>query len=84
MDNIAPLLSSAARLLAILVKGGTHPQIRFREFFGANIRNRHMRRAYAQAVREFLVWCKRAHVASITDMQRSHVAAYVDVARRVG
>ena len=32
--------------------------MRFLEFFTANIRNRNTRRAYAQAVSEFLAWCE--------------------------
>ena len=32
--------------------------MRFLEFFAANIRNAHTRRAYAQATREFLAWCE--------------------------
>jgi hypothetical protein len=32
--------------------------VRFLEFFAANIRNPHTRRAYARAVVEFLAWCE--------------------------
>ena len=38
----------------------------------------HTRRAYAQATREFLAWCESAGVASITDVQPLHVAAYIE------
>ena len=51
---------------------------RFLEFFAARIRNRHTRRAYAQATREFLAWCETAGVASIADVKPLHVAAYVE------
>ena len=40
--------------------------IRFLEFFAANIRNPHTRRAYSRAVGEFLAWCSAAGVASAT------------------
>ena len=78
MNHIAPLPSSAPLISALVVTAGNHAQTRFREFFAANIRNRHTRRAYAQAVREFLAWCERADVASIADVRPLHVAAYVE------
>jgi integrase/recombinase XerC len=78
MNHIAPLPSSALLISALVVTAGDHAQTRFREFFAANIRNRHTRRAYAQAVREFLAWCERAGVTSITDVQPLHVAAYIE------
>ena len=48
--------------------------MRFLEFFAANIRNPHTRRAYSRAVEEFLAWCADAGVPSI--------AAVAAVARR--
>jgi integrase/recombinase XerC len=78
MNHLAPLPSSAPQIPTIVVAAGGHAQTRFWEFFAANIRNRHTRRAYAQAVREFLSWCERAGVASITDVQPLHVAAYIE------
>jgi hypothetical protein len=39
------------------------------EFFAANIRNPHMRRAYARAAEEFLAWCADAGVPSIAAVQ---------------
>ena len=56
----------------------TKPGRVFFEFFVANIRNRHTRRAYAQAMREFLAWCERAGVASIVDVKPLHVTAYIE------
>ena len=53
-------------------------QTRFWEFFAAQIRNRHTRRAYAQATQEFLTWCESAGVASIADVEPLHVAAYIE------
>ena len=78
MNRLAPLPSSAPPLPALVVRAGGHAQTRFWEFFAANIRNRHTRRAYALAVREFLDWCARAGVASITDVEPLHVAAYIE------
>jgi site-specific recombinase XerD len=40
--------------------------------------NRNTRRAYAQAVSEFLAWCEDRRVPSITAVQPVHVAGYID------
>ena len=63
---------------AVVAAAGAHARTRFWEFFAAQIRNRHTRRAYAIAAREFLAWCERAGVASIAEVQPLHVAAYVE------
>jgi site-specific recombinase XerD len=57
---------------------GARAQTRFFEFFAAQIRNKHTRRAYATAAREFLAWCESARVASIVDVKPLHVAAYIE------
>jgi hypothetical protein len=41
-------------LPALVVAGGDHASMRFLEFFAANIRNPHTRRAYYRAADEFL------------------------------
>jgi integrase/recombinase XerC len=63
---------------AAVAAAGTNAQIRFLEFFAANIRNKNTRRAYAQATREFLTWCESAGVASIIEVRPLHVAAYIE------
>jgi type II secretory pathway pseudopilin PulG len=69
----------AAPAVPVLVNAsGARAQIRFLEFFAANIRNKNTRRAYAQATREFLAWCESAGVASIDSVQPLHVAAYIE------
>jgi integrase/recombinase XerC len=78
MNHFAPPSSSAPKLPALAVAAGDHAKTRFWELFAANIRNRHTRRAYALAVREFLTWCERAGVVQITDVQPLHVAAYIE------
>ncbi len=45
---------------------GERAGVRFMEFFAANIRNPHTRRAYALAVADFLAWCEDAGVRSET------------------
>ncbi len=67
----------------LIQRAEPHAQTRFWEFFAANIRNRHTRRAYAQATREFLAWCESAGVASIADVKPLHVAAYIEQLGRV-
>jgi heme-degrading monooxygenase HmoA len=69
----------ATTLLPILVAaGGDQARVRFIDFFTANIRNRNTRRAYAQAVREFLAWCEAQRVPSITAVRPIHVAGYIE------
>lgn len=53
-------------------------RLRYLEFFAARIRNPNTRRSYLRAVEEFLAWCERAGVSSITYVQPVHVAAYVE------
>jgi site-specific recombinase XerD len=72
------LALTSPRVPAAVAAAGTNAQIRFLEFFAANIRNKNTRRAYAQATREFLAWCERAGVASIADVRPLHVAAYIE------
>ena len=71
----APSDYNVPNLIAI---SGEHARVRSLEFFAAQIRNKHTRRAYAQATREFLAWCERAGVASIADVKPFHVAAYIE------
>jgi len=56
--------------------------MRFLEFFAANIRNPHTRRAYARAADEFLAWCASAGVPSIGAVQPVHVATWIEAETR--
>jgi site-specific recombinase XerC len=56
--------------------------MRFLEFFAANIRNPHTRRAYARAADEFLAWCAAAAVPSISAVQPVHVATWIEAGTR--
>jgi integrase/recombinase XerC len=71
-------LTIASSVPALVNASGARAEIRFLEFFAANIRNKNTRRAYAQATREFLAWCESAGVASIAGVQPLHVAAYIE------
>jgi integrase/recombinase XerC len=69
VTHASPTLVSAA---------GNNAELRFLEFFSANIRNPNTRRAYAQATREFLAWCEAAGVPSIGVVKSLHVSSYVE------
>ena len=56
--------------------------MRFLEFFAANIRNPHTRRAYGRAAEEFLAWCASAGVPSIAAVQPVHVATWIEAGTR--
>ena len=43
---------------ALVTTTGNRVGTRFLDFFAANIRNPHTRRAYGHAVDEFLAWCE--------------------------
>src|SRR6202162_4291972 len=75
MSDLIPLSS---KLPSTVAAAGEGAKLRFVEFFTANIRNRNTRRAYAQAVSEFLAWCEHHRVPSITAVQPMHVAGYIE------
>jgi integrase/recombinase XerC len=78
MNELAPISSPAQQLPALIAAADDGARERFLEFFAANIRNKHTRRAYAQATQEFLAWCERAGLATIIDVKPLHVAAYIE------
>ena len=73
---------SSRRLPALVAAAGERAEMRFLEFFAANIRNPHTRRAYYRAAAEFLGWCAAAGVPSIDAVQPVHVAAWIEAATR--
>ena len=72
------LVVGYARAPALIAAAGERAEIRFLEFFAANIRNPHTRRAYTRAVGEFLAWCAEAGATSITDVTPLHVATWIE------
>jgi site-specific recombinase XerD len=78
--QLTPITSPA--LPVLVAAAGERASIRFLEFFAANIRNPHTRRAYLRAAEEFLGWCAEVGVASIADIQPVHVAAWIELATR--
>jgi integrase/recombinase XerC len=73
-----PALAATPSVPVLVNASGPRAEIRFLEFFAANIRNKNTRRSYAQATREFMAWCDSAGVPSIAAVQPLHVAAYVE------
>jgi site-specific recombinase XerD len=69
-------------LPALVASAGDRAGVRFLEFFAAQIRNPHTRRAYARAVGDFLAWCETRGVASLAAVQPLHVAAWIEIEGR--
>jgi len=76
------IASTQANLPALVTASGGNASRRFLEFFAANIRNPHTRRAYSRAVGEFLAWCEKHGVASIADVEPLHVATWIELQSR--
>ena len=82
MNQLAPLPSPTLPVPALVAAAGDRARVRFLEFFAANIRNPHTRRAYSRAVAEFLAWCADAGVASIAHVAPLHVATWIEAQTR--
>lgn len=67
---------------AIVQAGDEHAQMRFLDFFTANIRNPHTRRAYGRAVTDFLTWCADQGVTGLGEVRPLHVSAWVEMQTR--
>src|SRR5215831_16993799 len=76
MNQLIPLRSS--QLPALVAAAGEQARIRFLEFFAANIRNPHTRRAYYRAAEEFLAWCASIGLSSIAAVEPVHVATWIE------
>ena len=77
-----PIRFAATPVPALVAAAGERASMRFLEFFAANIRNPHTRRAYYRAADEFLTWCASAGVPSIVAVQPVHVAAWIEASMR--
>jgi site-specific recombinase XerD len=78
MTQLVPIAVSPG-LPALITAAGDRACVRFLEFFAANIRNPHTRRAYGRAVADFLTWCEDNRVPSVAAVQPLHVAAWVEL-----
>src|ERR1700686_3795956 len=80
MNDLVAINSAA--LPTLVAAAGERASMRFLEFFAANIRNPHTRRAYARAADEFLAWCASVGVPSIAAVQPVHVATWIGAGTR--
>ena len=78
MNQLTPLPSPVLALPTLIASADDRSQLRFLEFFAANIRNPNTRRAYARAIGEFLGWCSLHGLSSIAAVQPLHVAGYIE------
>jgi site-specific recombinase XerD len=86
MDQFVTIINQAGTVAvdrahvvpALIAAAGDRAGMRFLEFFAANIRNPHTRRAYGHAVAEFMTWCEDNGVSSITAVQPLHVSAWIE------
>jgi len=71
-------LTATQHAPALIQAAGERAAYRFLEFFTAQIRNPHTRRAYARAVGEFCAWLEARGIPSIAAVSSIHIAAYVE------
>ncbi len=81
MNQLVPI-ARPNQLPAIVAAAGERAQIRFLEFFAAQIRNANTRRAYGRAVGGFLAWCEGRAVHTLSAVQPLHVAGYIEILSR--
>jgi site-specific recombinase XerC len=80
---VNPLVPVTSPTLPTLVTAaGERASIRLLEFFAANIRNPHTRRAYYRAAAEFLAWCASIGLSSIAAVEPVHVATWIEAGTR--
>lgn len=77
-DKLAFRRSSSLALPTLIASADERARTRFLEFFAAQIRNPHTRRAYARACRDFLGWCATSGVTALNQVQPLHVATWVE------
>jgi hypothetical protein len=81
-SSLVPLTTAQDQVPALIIVAGERASMRFLEFFAANIRNPHTRRAYARAADEFLAWCASVGVPAIGAVHLVHVATWIEAGTR--
>jgi hypothetical protein len=76
-DPLSGLADIGARAPALFLKEGRAAE-RFFDFFTANIRNKHTRRAYYNAACRFSDFCAERGVLDLARVKPVHVAGYVE------
>ena len=77
-NDLIPVTGRRRSVSPCHVRSGRRTARRVIEFFTANIRNPHTRKAYAKAAGEFAAWCEARGLGQLRDVQPVHVAAYVE------
>ena len=77
-----PALVAASHAPTLVAAAGERASYRFLEFFTAQIRNPHTRRAYARAATEFFDWLEAKGVTQLTAIESVHVATYIEQLQR--
>src|SRR5205085_2713010 len=67
---------------ALVADLGDQAAWRYVEFFTANIRNTHTRRAYARACHQFFAWCEQRGLG-LAAIRPYDVAAYIELLQEV-
>jgi site-specific recombinase XerD len=80
MNQLAPV--AAFHAPAIVSAASERASYRFLEFFTAQIRNPHTRRAYARAATEFFDWLEARGVTQLAAIESAHVATYTEQLQR--
>lgn len=75
----SPALAGALSVPASVSDAGAAAARRYVEFFAAEIRNPHTRRAYVRAATDFLAWCEAdAGIRSLAAVQPLHVVTWIE------
>jgi site-specific recombinase XerD len=74
--------SAAQHAPALIAASGPRASYRVLEFFTAQIRNPHTRRAYVRAAGEFFVWLEARGVTQLVAIESVHVATYIEQLQR--
>jgi site-specific recombinase XerD len=80
MNHLASVTTSRAP--ALITTAGARASYRFLEFFTAQIRNPHTRRAYVRAATEFFHWLEAKGVTQLMAIESVHIATYIEELQR--
>ena len=78
MTDIVAAPQPGLALPALITAANDQAQMRFVEFFAADIRNPNTRKAYARAAVDFMSWCAELGVTALPQIQTIHVAAWIE------
>lgn len=76
--EVTVLTTAWSSVPSIVEASGDQASRRFLEFFAADIRNAHTRRAYVRSCRQFLVWCETRGIPTLQTVSPMVIAAYIE------